>query len=213
MQFASYIFIIFFLPVCVSGYFMLKKASKYEAAKLWLIGMSCWFYAYLNTVYVLFLAGSILVNYIIVYLMKIKENDRQKKYLLILDITLNIGVLFIFKYFNFFANNITLLTGLQIPRLEILLPVGLSFITFQQISFAVDSYKDADMNYSFTDYALYAAFFPKISSGPITPFWELTPQLHGQADLKRSESECRRCEAYHTASHRDRVPDREKVFS
>lgn len=182
MQFSSYIFIIFFLPVCVSGYFMLKKAAKYEAARLWLIGMSCWFYAYLNAVYALFLTGSILVNYIIVYMMKTKENDRHKKQLLILDITLNIGVLFIFKYFNFFTNNITLLTGLQIPRLEILLPVGLSFITFQQISFAVDSYKDVCLNYSFTDYALYAAFFPKISSGPITPFRELTLQLQSEEE-------------------------------
>lgn len=176
MQFSSYIFILLFLPVCISGYFLLGKAAKYEAAKLWLLGMSFWFYAYLNVAYLVFLMGSILVNYALIRLMK--------KPLLTLDIVLNIAFLFLFKYFNFFIDNIKVLTGLEIPLLKLLLPVGLSFITFQQISFAVDSYKDDKMKYSFIDYALYVAFFPKISSGPITPFWELTLQLKSEEGKK-----------------------------
>lgn len=186
MQFSSYIFILFFLPVCISGYFLLGKAAKYEIAKLWLLGMSIWFYAYLNVAYSLFLAGSILVNYALVRLMKRQEKNKPGKWLLVLDITLNIGLLFIFKYFNFFIDNVNSLTGQQLPMLKLLLPMGLSFITFQQISFAVDCYKDADIRYSFIDYTLYAAFFPKISSGPITPFRELVLQLQSEERKKIS---------------------------
>lgn len=178
MQFSSYIFILLFLPLCVGVYLWLGRASKYETAKLWLIGMSLWFYAYLHVVYLLFLIGSILVNYTLVCLMKNK--DKSGKKLLILDIVLNIGVLFLFKYFNFFVDNINSLSGLQIPLLKMLIPAGLSFITFQQLSFVIDNYKDNTMEYSFIDYVLYIAFFPKISSGPITPFGELNLQLQSE---------------------------------
>ena len=186
MQFSSYIFILFFLPVCLSGYFLLGKSAKYEAAKLWLIVMSLWFYGYLDVIYPVFLSGSIIANYVLICLMKKQEKDKSQKQLLTLDISLNIGLLFIFKYFNFFIDNINTLTGSEIPLLKLMLPMGLSFITFQQISFAIDSYKDTNMRYSFTDYALYAAFFPKISSGPITPFRELTQQLQSEERKKIS---------------------------
>lgn len=186
MQFSSYIFILFFLPVCLIGYFLLGKAAKYEAAKLWLIGMSLWFYGYLDVIYPVFLLGSIVVNYVLICLMKRQEKNKTQKQLLILDIMLNISLLFLFKYYNFFIDNVNVLTGLEIPLLKLLLPMGLSFITFQQISFAVDSYKDTNIRYRFIDYALYVAFFPKISSGPITPFRELTTQLQSEERKKIS---------------------------
>lgn len=182
MQFSSYIFILFFLPLCISGYFLLGKTAKYEAAKVWLLVMSLMFYAYMNWVCLIFLAGSILINYALVCLMK--KTKKTEKQILILALTFNIGFLFIFKYYNFFIDNVNHLAGVEIPMLNILLPLGLSFITFQQISFVVDSYKDSDIKYSFTDYALYAAFFPKISSGPITPFHELITQLQSEEKKK-----------------------------
>lgn len=184
MQFSSYIFILLFLPICLIGYFALGKAARYREAKLWLLGMSLWFYAYLNVIYAVFLAGSVLVNYALVGFMKTGKNERRKKQLLGLDIALNLGILFIFKYFNFFIDNINILTGHRITGFSILIPAGLSYITFQQISFAVDCYRDVKIGYGFTDYALYAAFFPKISSGPITPFQELTPQLQSEERKK-----------------------------
>lgn len=186
MQFSSYIFILFFMPACISGYFLLGNADKYKAAKLWLIGMSFWFYGYLDVIYPVFLVGSIVVNYALICLMKRQEKNKTQKQLLILDIALNIGLLFLFKYYNFFIDNVNVLTGFGIPLLKLLLPMGLSFITFQQISFAVDSYKDTNMRYSFIDYTLYVAFFPKISSGPITPFQELTLQLQSEERKKIS---------------------------
>ncbi|MDE6748837.1 MAG: MBOAT family protein, partial [Lachnospiraceae bacterium] len=129
MQFSSYIFILFFLPVCLSGYFLLGKSAKYEAAKLWLIVMSLWFYGYLDVIYPVFLSGSIIANYVLICLMKKQEKDKSQKQLLTLDISLNIGLLFIFKYFNFFIDNINTLTGSEIPLLKLMLPMGLSFIT------------------------------------------------------------------------------------
>lgn len=184
MQFSTYIFILFFLPLCISGYFLLGKAAKYEAAKGWLLVMSCLFYAYMNWACLIFLAGSVLINYALVCLMKKRKTNRTEKQILILALAFNIGILFIFKYYNFFIDNINYLVGTELPILSILLPMGLSFITFQQISFVVDSYKDRDIRYSFADYALYAAFFPKISSGPITPFHELMPQLQSEERKK-----------------------------
>lgn len=186
MQFSSYIFILLFLPVCLSGYFLLGKAAKYEAAKIWLIGMSLWFYGYLDVIYPVFLVGSVVVNYALICLMKRQEKNKTQKLLLTLDIALNIGLLFLFKYYNFFIDNVNILTGLKIPLVKLLLPMGLSFITFQQISFAVDSYNDTNIRYSFIDYALYVAFFPKISSGPITQFRELITQLQVEERKKIS---------------------------
>ncbi|MCM1262451.1 MAG: MBOAT family protein [Butyrivibrio sp.] len=184
MQFSSYIFILLFLPLCLSGYFLLGKAAKYEAAKIWLLVMSFWFYGYMNWACLIFLAGSILVNYGLVYLMKNQKTQQYGKQILILALTFDLGLLFVFKYYNFFIDNVNHLAGAGLPMLNIILPIGLSFITFQQISFVVDSYKDSAIGYSFIDYALYVAFFPKISSGPITPFPELTTQLQSEERKK-----------------------------
>lgn len=177
MQFYSYIFILLFLPVCISGYFGLGKAEKYEASKIWLIAMSLWFYAYLHVTYLILLGGSILVNYGIIDWMRKQKKIVYKKFLLVSSLTVNLGVLFLFKYYNFFVDNINSLFKSRISPLTLLLPLGLSFIVFQQISFAVDCYRNETLQYSFTDYALYITFFPKIASGPIIAFEELLVQL------------------------------------
>ena len=177
MQFYSYIFILLFLPICISGYFLLGRAEKYEASKIWLIGMSIWFYAHLHVAYLVLLSGGVLVNYVIVYWMRRQKKPIYKKLLLLSSLTVNLGVLFFYKYYNFFVDNINFLFKSRISLLTLLLPLGLSFIVFQQISFSVDCYRNDDLQYSFIDYALYVTFFPKIVSGPIIAFEELLGQL------------------------------------
>lgn len=184
MFFNSYLFILLFLPVSVIGYFVLGKAVKYELAKIWLVVMSFWFYAHLHTEYALLLAGSIFVNYLIAAQMKKQKRPSYKKGFLLLGIILNLGLLFCYKYFDFFAESANGLLGSSIPLLRLLLPVGISFITFQQISYLLDCFKEAAGQHSFLDYALYVSFFPKINSGPITLFRDFLPQVQDKENKR-----------------------------
>lgn len=184
MLFNSYIFILLFLPVSVIGYFICGKSARYELPKLWLLGMSVWFYAYLHVGYALLLTGSILVNYLIVQWMGKQKSNASRKFFLFLGIAFNIGVLFYYKYCNFFIENINSIFDSDLSLLKLLLPVGISFITFQQISYQVDCYKGEAQKYSFLEYALYIAFFPKISSGPIMLFRDFLPQIQNRENEK-----------------------------
>lgn len=177
MLFNSYLFILFFLPVTLCGFFLLGKFSKYEPAKIWLTIASLWFYAYLNLYYAFLLVGSSLGNYGLQRLMNRQEGKKDKKRILTVGIAFNLAVLFYFKYYNFFIENVNAVFKMNLPLATLLLTVGISFITFQQISYLVDCYREENVQHSFLDYAAYISFFPKISSGPITQFRELLPQL------------------------------------
>ena len=175
MLFNSYLFILLFLPVFLMGYFLLGKSSKYEYSKIWLIAMSFLFYAYMHFEYALLLLGSILINYGIIRWME--KQKKSRKWLLVLGIICNLFPLFICKYYNFFIDNINLVFKGKIPLIEFILPIGISFITFQQLSFLLDCYKDKKLRFSLIDYVAYISFFPKISSGPIVLFQEFLPQI------------------------------------
>lgn len=177
MLFNSYLFILFFLPVTLCGFFLLGKFSKYGSAKIWLTIASLWFYAYLNPYYAFLLVGSSLGNYGLQRLINRQEGKKYKKRILTVGIAFNLAVLFYFKYYNFFIENVNAVFKVNLPLASLLLTVGISFITFQQISYLVDCYREENVQHSFLDYAAYISFFPKISSGPITQFRELLPQL------------------------------------
>lgn len=184
MVFNSYLFILFFLPATLCGFFLLEKFSQYELAKFWLIIASLWFYAYLNPYYAVLLVGSALVNFGLQYLMQKQDEKRRKKRIFILGIAINLAVLFYFKYFNFFIENVNVIFKTDLPITSLILTVGISFITFQQISYLADCYREENMRHGFPDYAAYISFFPKISSGPITQFRELLPQLQEREIVK-----------------------------
>ncbi len=175
MLFNSYLFILLFLPIFLTGYFFLGRFSKYEYTKIWLIAMSFLFYAYMHLEYALLLVISILINYCILYFMLRKKSSR--KALMAAGIIFNLCLLFYFKYYNFFIDNINIIFKSNIPLLKLLLPVGISFITFQQLSFLLDCYQNINLRFSFIDYVAYISFFPKISSGPIILFQEFLPQI------------------------------------
>ena len=104
--------------------------------------------------------------------------------ILAVGITFNLTVLFYFKYYDFFIENVNTIFKTDLSFAPLLLTVGTSFITFQQISYLVDCYREENMQYGFLDYAAYISFFPKISSGPITQFRELLPQLQDTGIVK-----------------------------
>ena len=183
MVFNSFIFILLFLPVCLIGYFCLNYFHRYTMAKAFLFGMSLWFYGYFHAAYLLLLIGSILWNYLIHRIgRRMLQEKKNTKALMIFGVGLNLAVLVFFKYMDFFLENLNAVSGMNIPLLGLLLPLGISFFTFQQIGFIVDTCRGGAEAYSFLDYALFVSFFPQLIAGPIVTHDELIPQL---ADEKK----------------------------
>lgn len=178
MLFNSYIFIFLFYPLAFIGYFGLNHIGKHRAASAFLFIMSLGFCGYTNIFYPLILSVSILLNYGIVAILSREASRQKKKPWLCTGILLNAGILLFLKYYNFFIENINTLFQTQLPFLALILPLGISFYTFQQISYLVDIYRGDCNRYDFLDYALYISFFPKLTQGPIAHHTEIIPALH-----------------------------------
>ncbi len=182
MLFNSYIFVLFFLPVCVSGYFLLNRIKNKVYANLFLLGMSLWFYGYFNPSYLAIIGFSILFNYASYLLIKKAGQGRKKKSLCIASVTVNLLILGWFKYMDFFITNVNALFKQDFPLLHIVLPLGISFFTFQQLSFVIDTYRGEVGDYDFITYACYVAFFPQLVAGPIVSHDEFIPQFKEAAN-------------------------------
>lgn len=174
LLFNSYIFVFLFLPLCLLLYFGSNHFHKYELGKIFLTCMSLWFYAYFNVNYLPIILCSIPVNYFLYCLL---ERTAHRKAVVATGILLNLGVLFYFKYYDFFIGNINSLFGTNFLLNHVLLPLGISFFTFQQIGFLVDAYRGEAKGYSFLDYALFVTFFPQLIAGPIVTHKEMIPQF------------------------------------
>lgn len=120
------------------GWYGLNHLKKYELAKMFLTGMSLWFYGYFNTYYLLIIVGSILINYLISYLMTFSKSRLTDRIGLFAGIGVNLAILFYFKYYDFFIENINYIFRADFNLKHILLPLGISFFTFQQLSFIID---------------------------------------------------------------------------
>jgi len=187
MLFNSYIFIFIFFPLCISGFYALSRLKNDVYAKLWLIGLSLWFYGYFNTYYLLIMVLSIVLNYVLtIFLMGKNGGIRRvsRKLILIIGIVLNLGVLFYFKYFDFFLTAVNDVFKLSLPLKQILLPLGISFFTFQQIGYLVDVYRNEVTEVDFVNYALFVSFFPQLIAGPIVSQADMMPQFKTIKDRK-----------------------------
>lgn len=177
MLFNSYIFIFLFLPLCVVGYFGINRISQHWG-QAFLVLMSLWFYGYYNIKYLPVIAISIAGNYLIYLLMKRKQQNKKiKLFCLYIGIILNIGVLFYFKYFDFFLKNVNHLFKTEYVLRNIALPIGISFFTFQQIAFLVDTYKNEVEECDLLSYASFVTFFPQLIAGPIVSHNEILSQF------------------------------------
>lgn len=174
MQFNTYLYILAFLPLTVIGWFLLNKCS-HKAALVFLIAVSLFFYAYAGLSGFVWLLISMVVNYGVVVVLE----RWHKKCLMWLGIVFNIALLFYFKYTNFAIDTVNQIAGANLAALDLVLPVGISFFTFQQISYLVDSYREGKT--SLIDYLLYVTFFPKMLMGPIVKRDDLLPQFHDEA--------------------------------
>ena len=176
MQFNSLYFILYFLPAVMLGWYLLNKKSG-KAADVFLLAASFLFYFAGGWYLPLFLAALILVNWTLCLAIRKRPG---KKLPLVLGICVNAGLLLYFKYTNFFLENLNTLLKTNFTLRNIVLPLGISFIAFTQISFLVDTYQGETEEISFLEFALYSAFFPKITQGPITRQKDLIPQFQDQ---------------------------------
>lgn len=184
MLFNSHFFIFLFFPLSVIGYFTLQRFKKPQLAKYFLFLISLWFYAANDIRSLPVLILSILVNF---YIGKqILKTETHKKLLCVIGILLNLAVLGVFKYLNFFMENISFVFGQSYTPISLILPLGISFFTFQQISYLIDCKNNNADDYSISEYALFASFFPYVTSGPIAFHSEIIPQLRKEKNFKPS---------------------------
>ena len=189
MQFNSYIFILCFLPLSLILYFLFHDLGKKKLALGSLLIMSLWFYGYFNPYYLAIICSSIVINYTFSRAMfKADSNSSagqlKRKICFALGLAFNIGLIFYYKYYDFFIENVNALFRSDFNLRHIVLPLGISFFTFQQISFIVDSYRGETENYSFLEYALFVAYFPQLVAGPIVLHSELIPQFRDEKKHK-----------------------------
>jgi len=177
LLFNSYVFILLFLPLCIIGYFGLNHFRQYTLAHIFLLAMSLWFYAYFNYSYLFIILISIAVNFLFTRMLHKTESSGLRKLELLLSLIFNFGILFYYKYYNFFLENLNSLFAADFTLKNILLPLGISFFTFQQVSYVVDVYRGDVEKYPFLQYACFVCYFPQLIAGPIVTHDELIPQL------------------------------------
>ncbi|MEZ5082526.1 MAG: MBOAT family O-acyltransferase [Bacteroidales bacterium] len=179
MLFNSLEFIIFF-PIVVAAYFALNPKYRWVL----LLIASYYFYMCWNYKYIVLIIFSTIVDYVAARAMYSAQKKSVKQFYLIGSLLSNLGLLFFFKYFNFFGENVNAMFDNlnifhQVPVYDFLLPVGISFYTFQTLSYTIDVYRGSrEPEYHFGKFALYVAFFPQLVAGPIERSSRLLPQFH-----------------------------------
>ncbi|MCP4672180.1 MAG: MBOAT family protein [Desulfobacula sp.] len=181
MLFSSYEFIFVFLPVVCFVFFILASYN-YKNAIGFLVFSSLFYYGWWNPIYLILILSSMIINYRIGSILQ-KKNGNQKKYLII-GITLNLILLAYFKYAIFIVENINIIFNFGFSIGKIILPLGISFFTFQQITYLVDTYNKHTKKYGFLEYALFVTFFPQLIAGPIVHHREMLPQFEDKRTFK-----------------------------
>lgn len=176
MLFNSFEFIFLFLPITLIIYILLNRQKLTLASKAWLVFTSLFFYSWWNIKYLPLILSSIVFNYAIGTSVN-KVKGVRKKLILIAGIISNVTLLGYFKYADFFISNLNQAANTRIELPHVILPLGISFFTFTQIAFLVDSYNNESKEYNFLNYSLFVTFFPHLLAGPIIHHKEMMPQF------------------------------------
>lgn len=182
MLFNSYPFIFLYLPIVFFGFFIISKRS-FKLAALWLAIASLFFYGWWNPKFILLLLASILFNYTFGYLIGEEKYKKHSKKLLVFSITINLVLLGVYKYANFFIDSANTL-GANWNSLNIILPLGISFFTFTQIAFLVDVYSGIARERNFIHYLLFVTWFPHLIAGPVLHHKQMMPQFGQETTYK-----------------------------
>ena len=178
MLFNSYQFILIFLPIVLIVYFLLNKFRLTKISTIWLIVVSLYFYASWNFKFLWVILASILFNYTVgLFLSEKFEHKINKKVILTIGIVVNILFLGYYKYTNFLIENINEIFHQNFNYMHVIMPLAISFFTFQQIAYIVDVYKQKIKQPDFLTYTLFITFFPRLMQGPITRGEEMIPQF------------------------------------
>jgi len=188
MLFNSFEFILLFLPISLMGFYLISHyaagqnhPNAYRLLIWWLVLVSCFFYAWWQPIYLLLIICSMIFNYgmgqAIHFTQQSTSLPNRSKTLLALGICLNLLLLGYYKYAVFLTENFSLWFNAPITLEPIVLPLAISFFTFQQIAYLVDTYQGQTKTYGFAQYALFVTFFPQLIAGPIVHHKEMMPQF------------------------------------
>ncbi len=184
MVFSSNVFLYFFLTFVLVGYAILKRWRKWS--NLFLTFTSLGFYAWGQPKFVAVMVASIAANWLLALWIdreKKKENGGRAKFVLVLTIVLNLGLLGAYKYLSWLLGNIRAWFNLSFPVPEIALPIGISFFTFQAMSYVIDVYRgDGKVQKNFFNVCLYVSFFPQLIAGPIVRYQTVADEIEGRVE-------------------------------
>lgn len=186
MVFSNIFFLYVFLPALFLAYFVIKNDAYRRAV---LIAFSLVFYAWGEPVYVFLMIGLVLADYIFGLLIAKTRQVWLRKFWLVIAIVSNLSILGVYKYLGFFTETLNLIFNVTIPVVKLSMPIGISFFTFQTMSYVIDVYRgDADVQKSFFRLLLYVSFFPQLVAGPIVRYKDIEMQLYDrQVSLGKAE--------------------------
>ena len=176
MVFSNLIFLYLFLPACLIAYFCV---SGIKAKNMTLVIFSLLFYAWGEPVYVLLMVGSAALNYGMgLWMGKLNADENKRKLALALAVAADLVILGVFKYAGLFVSTLNDLTGLAIPVPQIALPIGISFFTFQAMTYVIDVYRrQVKVQGSYLKFLLYISMFPQLIAGPIVRYADIEVQI------------------------------------
>ena len=187
MVFSSLVFLFLFLPICLIAYFL---SPTLKIKNLVLLAFSIFFYAWGEPIWVFLLIFSGTVDFVIAKIIDKNRDNWKSKFALIASLTINLGLLGFFKYGNFIVENINALFNMQIPLSSMTLPIGISFYTFQTLSYSIDVYRnEVKVQKSFSNFQLFVALFPQLIAGPILRYSELEAQLNDRTSTLEKTSQ------------------------
>ena len=184
MLFNSYTFVFGFLPAVMLVFYALAVRVPRRVAMLWLVAASLFYYGWSRPENLLLIGALLVANYGAGTFLGRNGGTRLGRLVLAAGIAANLGVLGYFKYTNFLVDTVNTLTGGAWPAANIILPLGLSFFTFQKIAYLVDAYRGKTRGYNFIDYCLFVTFFPQLIAGPIVHHSEVIPQFSDRKDYR-----------------------------
>ena len=175
MVFSSILFLFIYLPVVLAVYYLLPLRSR----NFWLFVVNFVFYGWGEPVYIVLMLASICINYVSGLLIeKYRAQRRRAHAVLVVNTVVNLALLFFFKYFDLVAQTLSLIPGVSIPTLGLALPIGISFYTFQTMSYPIDVYRgDAGVQRNFIKFGTFVALFPQLIAGPIVRYKDIADQL------------------------------------
>jgi D-alanyl-lipoteichoic acid acyltransferase DltB (MBOAT superfamily) len=183
MLFNSHVFLFAFLPVVIAGFLLLSRRNP-ALTFGWLTTCSLFFYGWWNPIYLWLLVVSIVVNFVLGRMIRATGSVT----VLCLGIAVNLGCIAYYKYAGFFASIANALVAADFSVEKLLLPLGISFFTFQQITYLVECYRRTTVEHTFTEYALFVSFFPQLIAGPIVHESRILPQFKDRSRFRFSHA-------------------------